>query len=121
VGFVILMFLRFYFCLQGLIEICAILFDFYSSRVICFVDKVKVDLNLNLSELKDKREDDSKRDQLSLDVKNLNLNDGVSPDRKVAQTFTFAELAVAIENFRADCFVGEGGFGKVYKGLPREN
>lgn len=77
-------------------------------------DKVKVDLNL--SELKDKKEDDSKHDQLSLDVKNLNLNDGVSPDGKVAQTFTFAELAAATENFRADCFVGEGGFGKVYKG-----
>ena len=97
-------------------KLCAILFDFYLSRVVCFVDKVKVNLNLNLSELKDKKEDDSKHDQLSLDVKNLNLNDGVSPDGKVAQTFTFAELAAATENFRADCFVGEGGFGKVYKG-----
>jgi hypothetical protein len=97
-----------------LIEICAILFDFYLSRVVCFVDKVKVDLNF--SELKDKKEDDSKHDQLSLDVKNLNLNDGVSPDGKVAQTFTFAELAAATQNFREDCFVGEGGFGKVYKG-----
>ena len=33
-----------------------------------------------------------------------------------AQTFTFAELAAATGNFRSDCFLGEGGFGKVYKG-----
>ncbi|CAI8592394.1 unnamed protein product [Vicia faba] len=78
-------------------------------------DKVKVDVNLNLS-ANDKKEDESKHDQLSLDVKNLNLKDGVSPDGKVAKTFTFQELEAATGNFRADCFVGEGGFGKVYKG-----
>ncbi|PKA51911.1 Serine/threonine-protein kinase PBS1 [Apostasia shenzhenica] len=33
-----------------------------------------------------------------------------------AQTFTFRELAAATRNFRPDCFLGEGGFGKVYKG-----
>ncbi|KAL2329437.1 hypothetical protein Fmac_017018 [Flemingia macrophylla] len=33
-----------------------------------------------------------------------------------AQTFTFRELAAATKNFRADSFVGEGGFGRVYKG-----
>ena len=80
---------------------------------ISFVDKVKVDLNLNVSE---KRGDDSKHDQLSLDIKNLDLKDHVSTDEKVAKTFTFDELAAATKNFRADCFVGEGGFGKVYKG-----
>ncbi|XP_020680159.1 probable serine/threonine-protein kinase PBL7 [Dendrobium catenatum] len=34
-----------------------------------------------------------------------------------AQIFTFPELLTATKNFRADCFLGEGGFGKVYKGL----
>ncbi|WOL12548.1 hypothetical protein Cni_G21315 [Canna indica] len=33
-----------------------------------------------------------------------------------AQTFTFRELASATKNFRPDNLLGEGGFGRVYKG-----
>ncbi|XP_043718932.1 probable serine/threonine-protein kinase PBL26 isoform X1 [Telopea speciosissima] len=33
-----------------------------------------------------------------------------------AQTFTFRELATATKNFRQECLVGEGGFGRVYRG-----
>lgn len=33
-----------------------------------------------------------------------------------AQTFPFRELAVATNNFRSECLLGEGGFGRVYKG-----
>lgn len=33
-----------------------------------------------------------------------------------AQTFTFRELAAATKNFRSECLLGEGGFGRVYKG-----
>lgn len=57
----------------------------------------------------------------SLDVKRQD-----SVDRKellsnghqhgTTRTFTFGELAAATENFRADCLLGEGGFGRVYKG-----
>ncbi|XWS53219.1 hypothetical protein CRYUN_Cryun11dG0139100 [Craigia yunnanensis] len=67
-----------------------------------------------------KKEEVAKDDQLSLDVKNLNLNDEVSKDgkaTKLAQSFTFDQLAAATGNFRSDCFLGEGGFGKVYKGF----
>lgn len=32
-----------------------------------------------------------------------------------AQTFTFRELATATKNFRQECLLGEGGFGKVFK------
>ncbi|KAL3717770.1 hypothetical protein ACJRO7_009237 [Eucalyptus globulus] len=34
-----------------------------------------------------------------------------------AQTFTFRELATATKNFRQECLIGEGGFGRVYKGM----
>lgn len=33
-----------------------------------------------------------------------------------AQNFTFRELAIATKNFRQECLMGEGGFGRVYKG-----
>uniref|UniRef100_A0A0C9RPQ4 non-specific serine/threonine protein kinase n=1 Tax=Wollemia nobilis TaxID=56998 RepID=A0A0C9RPQ4_9CONI len=33
-----------------------------------------------------------------------------------AQTFTFRELAAATNNFKEECLLGEGGFGRVYKG-----
>ncbi|KAJ4842312.1 hypothetical protein Tsubulata_026592 [Turnera subulata] len=33
-----------------------------------------------------------------------------------AQTFAFRELATATKNFRRECLIGEGGFGRVYKG-----
>ncbi|XP_064949660.1 probable serine/threonine-protein kinase PBL7 [Musa acuminata AAA Group] len=34
-----------------------------------------------------------------------------------SRTFTFHELAAATRNFRQDCLLGEGGFGRVYKGM----
>lgn len=40
-----------------------------------------------------------------------------TPDGQIAaQTFTFRELAAATNNFRPECFLGEGGFGRVYRG-----
>ncbi|KAM0846583.1 hypothetical protein ACQ4PT_055596 [Festuca glaucescens] len=35
---------------------------------------------------------------------------------RTAKAFTFRELATATKNFRFDCLLGEGGFGRVYKG-----
>ncbi|PHT34608.1 Serine/threonine-protein kinase PBS1 [Capsicum baccatum] len=48
----------------------------------------------------------------------LGLKD--APDVQIAaHTFTFRELAAATNNFRPESFIGEGGFGRVYKGqLP---
>ncbi|XP_016514114.2 serine/threonine-protein kinase PBS1 [Nicotiana tabacum] len=48
----------------------------------------------------------------------LGLKD--APDVQIAaHTFTFRELAAATSNFRPESFIGEGGFGRVYKGrLP---
>ncbi|TQE13214.1 hypothetical protein C1H46_001298 [Malus baccata] len=43
-------------------------------------------------------------------------------DHIEAQTFVFRELAAATRNFRAECLLGEGGFGRVFKGrLERTN
>ncbi|XP_043712533.1 probable serine/threonine-protein kinase PBL7 [Telopea speciosissima] len=49
------------------------------------------------------------------DVKKEPPKDGGS-NYIAAQTLTFRELAAATKNFREDCLVGEGGFGRVYKG-----
>ncbi|KAF3662855.1 Serine/threonine-protein kinase CDL1 [Capsicum annuum] len=38
-----------------------------------------------------------------------------------AKIFTFRELAAATRNFRGDCLLGEGGFGRVYKGRIDSN
>lgn len=38
--------------------------------------------------------------------------EGQSP----ARVFSYRELATATKNFRPECFLGEGGFGRVYKG-----
>ncbi|KAF8395038.1 hypothetical protein HHK36_018977 [Tetracentron sinense] len=50
-----------------------------------------------------------------LDIKEEVSKDGGS-DHIAAQIFTFRDLAAATKNFRADCLLGEGGFGRVYKG-----
>lgn len=50
----------------------------------------------------------------SFDVNDASRNGG--PDHIAAQTFTFRELAAATKNFRGECLLGEGGFGRVYKG-----
>ena len=100
---------------------CLISFPFGLCVFVFVIDSVKVDFKVNGN-----KEDGSKGDQLALDVKSLNLKEEVSQDRKDngnrAQTFSFNELEAATGNFRVDCFLGEGGFGKVYKGhLERIN
>ncbi|KAM5563134.1 putative serine/threonine-protein kinase PBL26 [Rosa sericea] len=49
--------------------------------------------------------------------KNANANANKDGGHNIAaQTFTFRELATATKNFRQECLIGEGGFGRVYKG-----
>ncbi|KAL7173568.1 hypothetical protein ACSBR2_032933 [Camellia fascicularis] len=49
-----------------------------------------------------------------LDVKEV-IKDAGTENNK-ARTFTFDQLVAATETFNSDYFLGEGGFGKVYKG-----
>ncbi|KAE8676421.1 putative serine/threonine-protein kinase RLCKVII [Hibiscus syriacus] len=69
-----------------------------------------------------KKEEAPKSEQLLLCVKNLALNAEVSLDGKAtkAHSFTFDQVIAATGNFRLDYFLGEGGFGKVYKGFLEE-
>ncbi|XP_028795601.1 probable serine/threonine-protein kinase PBL5 [Neltuma alba] len=85
-------------------------------------DKVRADSNVNV-----KKEViiSSKPDGFSPDIKALNLEDKIPKDGKVdnlnrAKSFSFDELAEATGRFRSDCLVGEGGFGKVYKGCLKK-
>ncbi|XP_059626706.1 probable serine/threonine-protein kinase PBL7 [Cornus florida] len=41
----------------------------------------------------------------------------IGTDDIKAKTFTFNQLVAATENFKSNYFLGEGGFGKVYKGI----
>lgn len=45
----------------------------------------------------------------------------VDPSASNAKSFTFRELAVATRNFRQECLIGEGGFGRVFKGKLQSN
>nr|GMC50140.1 Concanavalin A-like lectin/glucanase, subgroup [Ipomoea batatas]GMC52038.1 Concanavalin A-like lectin/glucanase, subgroup [Ipomoea batatas]GMC54733.1 Concanavalin A-like lectin/glucanase, subgroup [Ipomoea batatas] len=58
---------------------------------------------------------DKQKLNLSLDEKKEAPGNG-DAGHIAAHTFTFRELAAATKNFRVDCLLGEGGFGRVYKG-----
>lgn len=40
----------------------------------------------------------------------------VETENKTVKSFTFRELATATKNFRQETLLGEGGYGKVFKG-----
>ncbi|KAM7257178.1 hypothetical protein ACFE04_012919 [Oxalis oulophora] len=44
------------------------------------------------------------------------FRDGANPKKSEARSFTFRELANATKNFKEVNLIGEGGFGRVYKG-----
>ncbi|MED6176875.1 Lipoyl ligase [Stylosanthes scabra] len=53
------------------------------------------------------------------DMKNKRPEDAapIDPANIKATHYTFRELATATKNFRQECLLGEGGFGRVYKGV----
>ncbi|XP_022146087.1 probable serine/threonine-protein kinase PBL5 [Momordica charantia] len=78
--------------------------------------------NLNVKTGEEENEVVCENDQLASDTNIEDLdshNNEVSKKAKTnegIETFTFNELVVATKNFKSDCFLGEGGFGKVYRG-----
>ncbi|KAK3000774.1 hypothetical protein RJ639_020700 [Escallonia herrerae] len=57
------------------------------------------------------------RPRPSVDAKNQKDADKTGEPGSIAtKTFTFRELATATKNFRQECLLGEGGFGRVFKG-----
>ncbi|KAI4378100.1 hypothetical protein MLD38_015633 [Melastoma candidum] len=57
-------------------------------------------------------EQDNKKQKAGGDVKPKQIEQANIP----SQHYTFRELASATKNFRQECLLGEGGFGRVYKG-----
>ncbi|XP_076926649.1 serine/threonine-protein kinase PBS1-like [Bidens hawaiensis] len=72
----------------------------------------------NISRLPSGVDRQKSRNNASLRKESSGSKDG-SYGQSTAHTFTFRELAAATNNFSPDCFLGEGGFGHVYRGrLP---
>ena len=67
--------------------------------------------------LKD-RSPKSVKDDKSIESGNCSCDEEASPPK--VPTFTFASLVAATQGFKEDNYLGEGGFGKVYKGCLQE-
>ncbi|XP_050208345.1 probable serine/threonine-protein kinase PBL25 [Mercurialis annua] len=62
------------------------------------------------------RPDDNPRQNHEAHTHNKDGTNNKEGNNIAAQTFTFRELAAATKNFKQECLIGEGGFGRVYKG-----
>ncbi|XP_022943292.1 probable serine/threonine-protein kinase PBL5 [Cucurbita moschata] len=78
------------------------------------ISSVKVEADLKVETREEVKEQTPENDQLA-----SNITREVSSKAKrneEIEKFTYHELVEATRNFKSDCFLGEGGFGKVYKG-----
>ncbi|TYI46409.1 hypothetical protein E1A91_D13G105600v1 [Gossypium mustelinum] len=69
-----------------------------------------------------KRDHDSSADELIRARILASMEENQAEHAKIAaQRFSFRDLAAATKNFRQECLLGEGGFGRVYKGTLQAN
>jgi len=68
-----------------------------------------------------KRRRDSNHNENGKGKEGLNDRKGGCPKSSAARSFTFRELAVATRGFKEVNLIGEGGFGRVYKGKLEPN
>ncbi|KAF4388540.1 hypothetical protein CsatB_007961 [Cannabis sativa] len=64
---------------------------------------------------------DSSRVEIDNFTRSSGRKDTGSPNKCAARSFTFKELAAATRNFREVNLIGEGGFGRVFKGRLETN
>ncbi|CAO1942966.1 unnamed protein product [Urochloa humidicola] len=99
------------------------------SCFVCFGSAQDGDAKKQVADAKDPRKDgpppdrgvarlgsDKSRSQGGSNSMDIIIHRDGNSQNIAAQTFTFRELAAATKNFRQDCLLGEGGFGRVYKG-----
>eukprot|EP00249_Psilotum_nudum_P010604 c22641_g2_i1 orf=1-681(-) len=84
-----------------------------STESICLKKEGETNSTL-ASDVHAKNQSEQSKSKDSFDIKKGASNEGHA--HIAAQTFTFRELATATKNFRPECLIGEGGFGRVYKG-----
>lgn len=85
----------------------------------CGLDMVKANEQkvVKKEEAKDANQSTTRTDGDCSSISGDGENDGIKINGvNKARAFKFDELVAATENFKAAYFLGEGGFGKVYKG-----
>uniref|UniRef100_A0A803KWI5 Protein kinase domain-containing protein n=1 Tax=Chenopodium quinoa TaxID=63459 RepID=A0A803KWI5_CHEQI len=87
--------------------------EFNGENLKSFKDPAVPDRNLEANKQEQKAEADSKEQSLA-------TND-IGNGRNKARVFNYQDLATATRNFHRETFLGEGGFGSVYKGILESN
>ncbi|OAY81809.1 Serine/threonine-protein kinase CDL1 [Ananas comosus] len=96
---------------------------------LCEEKEIKGSSKRNVDESLAKAEEGFERNNLASLVNNISTESDAYKHRNVAEeilkigngnnsarVFTYAELAAATKNFKAESLLGEGGFGRVYRG-----
>lgn len=86
---------------------------------VLLTERRKANLSGTIKRVHSREEISKDKNHIHESPKNVDIRDthkdGISIGKQ-EQSFTFQELVDATGNFRSDCLLGEGGFGKVYKG-----